>query len=166
MPRPRTATLVTILRGKSQHHHGGAGGGAGASDQASHRRRGAFGAEYATLLNGLRDRAGSARIVALNVPNLAGLPSLAGASVAQRQAAQRAAVGMTKTVVNTLVSQNVTVVDLMCDSRTYLPSNYSPDGFHPNDAGYAYIASEVVRAVTLAGYAGPQSSCSFMSIAP
>ena len=42
-------------------------------------------------------RAGSPRIVALNVPNAAGLPYLARASLAQRQAAQRIAVGMTRT---------------------------------------------------------------------
>ena len=102
------------------------GGGAGASDQAGYidAQVKAFGADYTTLLNGIRGRAGSARIVALNVPNLAGFPFLAQASLAQRQAAQRAAVGMTKTVVNALVSQNVTVVDVMCDSRMYLPSNF------------------------------------------
>ena len=101
----------------------------------------AFGADYTTLLAGIRTRAGSPRIVVLNVPNPAGLPYLAGASLAQRQAAQRIAVAMTKTVVNPLLSSNIVVVDLMCDSRSYIPSNYSSDGLHPNDAGYAYIAS-------------------------
>ena len=51
---------------------------------------------------------------------------------------------MTTTVVNRFVSQSVSVVDLMCDRRTYLPSNYFSDGFHPNDSGYAYIASEEI----------------------
>ena len=73
---------------------------------------------------------------------------------------------MTKTVVNALVSQNVTVVDVMCDSRMYLPSNYSADGFHPNDAGYAFIAGEVVRAATSSAYPAPQSDCGFMSMVP
>ena len=88
------------------------------------------------------------------MPNVAGLPYLAGASLAQRQAAQRAAVGMTTTVVNPLVSQGVAVVDSMCDGRSYLPSNYSSDGLHPNDAGYAFIASEVVRAMTTSVVSG------------
>ena len=126
----------------------------------------AFGADYATLLNGIRARAPSARIVVLNVPNLAGLPFLAGAPLAQRQAAQRAAVGMTRTVVNPLVAQNVAVIDVMCDARMYLPSNYSSDGFHPNDAGYAFIAGEVVRAVTSGSYPAPQDNCSFMTLVP
>jgi lysophospholipase L1-like esterase len=85
--------------------------------------------------------------------------------VAQRQAAQRLAVGMTRTVVNPLTAQNVVIIDLMCDSRTYLASNYSSDGLHPNDSGYAFIASEVVRAVT-SSYPVPQSSCSAMTIVP
>ena len=29
----------------------------------------------------------------------------------------------------------------MCDARSYMASNYSPDGLHPNDAGYAFIAA-------------------------
>jgi lysophospholipase L1-like esterase len=73
---------------------------------------------------------------------------------------------MTKTVVNPLLSSNIVVVDLMCDSRSYIQSNYSSDGLHPNDAGYAYIASEVVKAITSASYPAPQSSCSAMTIVP
>ena len=116
----------------------------------------AFGADYATLLQGIRSRAAAARIVVLNVPNLAALPFLAGAPLAQRQAAQRAAVGMT-TVVNALTAQAVTVVDLMCNERSYQTSSYSSDGFHPNDAGYAFIAAEVVLAATNAAYPPPRA---------
>jgi lysophospholipase L1-like esterase len=165
----RDATVVTIFAGGNEVNTitAALGGGAGAGDQAGYidTQVRAFGADYATLVNGVRERATAARIVALNVPNLAGLPLLANASSPQRQAAERAAVGMTTTVVNRLVSQNITVVDLMCDPRTYLASNYSADGFHPNDAGYAYIAAEVVRAVTAASYPAPQSSCAAMTIA-
>ena len=171
MPLVRTnATLVTIFAGGNDINTitAALGGGAGASDPAGYidAQVKAFGADYTTLLNGIRSRAGSPRIVALNVPNLAGLPSLAQASLPQRQAAQRAAVGMTKTVVNPLVSQNVIVLDVMCDARMYLPSNFSSDGFHPNDAGYAFVAGEIVRAVTSTAYPTPQSSCNFMSIVP
>jgi lysophospholipase L1-like esterase len=171
LPLVRTnATLVTIFAGGNEINTitAALGGGAGASDQAGYidTQVKAFGTDYATLLTGVRSRAGSARIIALNVPNLAGLPFLAQASLPQRQAAQRAAVGMTKTVVNALVSQNVTVVDVMCDSRMYLPANVSADGFHPNDAGYEFIAGEIVRAVTSSAYPAPQSNCSFMSMVP
>jgi len=165
---PRSTTVVTVFAGGNEVNTitAALGGGAGGSDPNGYidNQIRAFGADYTTLLNGIRDRAGSTRIVVLNVPNMAGLPYLATASAAQRQAAQRAAVGMTRTVVNTLVSSSVTVVDLMCDSRTYQRSNYSADGLHPNDAGYAFMAAEVVRAVTSASYPSPQSSCASMSI--
>jgi hypothetical protein len=60
----------------------------------------------------------------------------------------------------------VRVVDLMCDSRSYVASNYSADGLHPNDAGHAFIASEVVKAITGTTYPAPSSSCSGMTLVP
>jgi hypothetical protein len=104
-------------------------------------------------------------MVLLNVPNLAGLPYVSGAPLQQKQAAQRASVGMTATI-NRLASPSVAVLDLMCDARTYQSSSYSADGFHPNDAGYAYLAAEVVRAATSVTYPAPQSRCAAMSIVP
>ena len=164
------ATVITIFAGVNEVTTitAALGGGAGGGDPNAFidAQVNAFGADYATLLAGIRARAGSARIVILNVPNAAGLPFLAGVSLAQRQAAQRAAVGMSKTVVNPLVSSSVSVVDLMCDARSYVASNYSPDGLHPNDAGYAFIASEVVRAITTSSYPAPQNSCTGMTIVP
>jgi lysophospholipase L1-like esterase len=164
------ATLVTIFAGINEVNvvTAALGGGAGGSDPNGYMdaQVRAFGADYTTLLAGIRTRAGSPRIVVLNVPNPAGLPYLAGTSLAQRQAGQRIAVAMTRTVVNPLLSSNIVVVDLMCDSRSYIPSNYSSDGLHPNDAGYAYIASEVVKAITSASYPAPQNSCSAMTIVP
>jgi lysophospholipase L1-like esterase len=166
-----TATVVTIFAGINEINvvTAALGAGAGGSDPNGYidTQVRAFGTDYATLLSGIKARvaAGAPRIVALNVPNPAGLPYLAGVSLAQRQAAQRAAVGMSKTVVNALTAQNVVVVDLLCDTRSYLASNYSSDGLHPNDAGYAFIAAEVVRAVTSV-YPAPQSSCPAMTIVP
>ena len=126
----------------------------------------AFGADYNTLIAGVRARAGQPRFVILNVPNLAGMPFLAGAPLAQRQAAQRASVAMTRMVVNSLASDSVAVVDLMCDSRTYQPSIYSGDGFHPNDSGYAFMASEIVKAITQTSYPRPQVICAAMTLVP
>ena len=171
MPFVQTsATVVTVFAGVNEVNTVTAalGAGAGGSDPNAYMdaQVRAFGTDYTTLATGIKGRAGSARIIALNVPNAAGLPYLAGASLAQRQAAQRIAVGMTRTVVNALTAQNVTVVDLMCDTRSYIASNYSGDGLHPNDAGYAFIAAEVVRAITSSSYPSPQSSCSGMTIVP
>jgi lysophospholipase L1-like esterase len=167
---PRNTTVVTIFAGGNEVNTitAALGAGMGGNDPNGYidNQVKAFGADYTTLLNGIRDRAGSPRIVILNTPNMGGLPYLSGASAAQRQAAQRASVGMTRTVVNPLASPNTVVVDLMCDSRTYQRSNYSSDGLHPNDAGYAYMAAEVVRAVTSNAYPAAQSNCSAMSLVP
>lgn len=124
----------------------------------------AFRDDYLTLLNAMRSRAPSGRIIVLNLPNLGVMPFLATSSLAARQAAQRIAVGMTTTAINTLVSQNIVVIDLMCDARLYQASAFSSDGFHPSDAGYAIIAGEVVKAITTTSYPQPQSSCSFMTL--
>lgn len=162
------ATLVTIFAGINEVNviTAALGGGAGGVDPNLYmdNQVKAFGADYSTLVAGIKARAGSARIVVLNVPNAAGLPYLAATSLAQRQAAQRIAVNMTKTIVDPLTAQGVIVVDLMCDARSYLASNYSSDGLHPNDPGHAFIAGEIVRAVTSASFPAPQSSCSQMTI--
>jgi lysophospholipase L1-like esterase len=164
------STVVTIFAGVNEINTitAALGGGEGGVDPNGFidTQVKAFGNDYATLVAGIRARAASTRLVILNVPNSAGLPFLAGASLAQRQAAQRAAVGMTKSSVNVLASSTVRVIDLMCDARSYAASNYSGDGLHPNDAGYAFIASEVVKAITGSSYPAPQSSCTGMTIVP
>jgi lysophospholipase L1-like esterase len=167
-----TATVVTIFAGINEVNviTAALGAGAGGTDPNGYidTQVRAFGTDYTTLLTGIKARvaSGTPRIIVLNVPNAAGLPYLAGAGLAQRQAAQRIAVGMTRTVVNALTAQNVVVVDLICDARSYMRSNYSSDGLHPNDAGYDFIASEVVRAITSNTYPAPQASCSGMTIVP
>ena len=71
---------------------------------------------------------------------------------------------MTTTAINPMTSRGVRVIDLMCLAQLYAPSSLSSDGFHPNDAGYALIAAEVVRAVTAASFPAPQTSCSLMTM--
>jgi lysophospholipase L1-like esterase len=162
------STVITIFAGANDVNTitAALGGGAGGTDPNGYidRQIGAFGTDMTTLLNGIRTHAGGARVIVLNIPNLGALPYLARVSLAQRQAAQRAAVGMTTTVVNPLAAQNTVVIDLMCDSRSYQTSNYSADGLHPNDAGHAFIAAEVVGAMTSASYPGPRSSCASMTL--
>ena len=82
------------------------GGGAGGSDPNGYidDQVKAFGADYTTLLTGIRDARRSPRIVILNVPNVGRAAVSRRRLAAQRQAAQRASVGMTRTVVNPLVS--------------------------------------------------------------
>ncbi len=166
---PATTTLVTIFAGGNDVNTVTAalGQGAGGADQIGYisSQVKAFGDDYAAMLKIIRDRAPSARIVVLNLPNMAGMPFLANVSPQQRQAAQRLSVGMTTTVINPLTSQGVLVVDLMCDARAYQASTYSADGFHPSDVGYAWMAAEVVAAATTS-YKSPPSSCSQMIVVP
>lgn len=160
-------TLVSIFAGANDVDTivAALGGGAGSADQAAYinRQIDAFGQEFATLLNLLRDRAPSARIVTFNLPNMAGMPRSAGAPLQQRRAQQMLSVGITTRVINTHASSGVVVVDLMCDPRSYQTSTYSSDGFHPGDTGYTWMAAEVIAAATTA-YRAPPASCSQMTL--
>ena len=66
---------------------------------------------------------------------------------------------------NVQASRGVLVVDLMCDPRSYIPSNFSSDGFHPNDAGYAFMAEVVLNAVNSGSLPPPRSDCPQMHLA-
>jgi len=162
------STVVTIFAGVNDVITvvSALGGGAGGSNTPAYidAQVKAFGDDYATLVGGVRSRAPQAHIIALNVPNVAAIPYFTTGPISQRQAQQRLSVGFTAAV-NAFVSQGVTVIDLMCDGRSYIPGNYSAD-FHPNDAGYAFIAAEVVRAVTLSAYGTPGASCPQMTVVP
>ena len=163
-------TLVTIFAGPNDATviTSALGGGAGAANQAAYidDQVRAFGEDYRTLVSSIKSTAKAARIIILNVPNLAAMPFLAGTSLPERQAAQRIAVGMTTGAINGLRSMGAIVIDLMCDPRLYQPSIYSSDGFHPNDSGYAILAGEVVRATTSSSYPAPAASCSQMTVVP
>ena len=162
----RSANVVTVFTGANDVNTitAALGNGAGGSDPSGYidQKVSAFSGDMNTLISGIRARATSARIIVINLPNLAGLPYLAAASLSQKQAAQRASVRMTTISINTL--QGVSVIDLMCDSRFYQGSMYSSDGFHPNDTGYAVLGAEVVNAVTSSSYPAPRSSCPQMTL--
>ena len=167
---PRDATLVTIFAGGNDANAIGAAveGGAGGSDpgaflDAQIRQ---FGASYDALVGGIRERAPAARIVAANLPNLAGAPYASGYSLARRQVLQRVSVGFSTEVVNRLVNRQVIVVDLLCDGRAYDPANYSSDGFHPDDSGYAFMADLFVDAILRGTPVTPPARCPQMSVVP
>jgi lysophospholipase L1-like esterase len=163
------ATFITIFAGANDVNTitAALGGGAGAADQPGfiNSQIQAFGADFDALLRIVREKAPAARLAVVNLPNMGAMPFLAGASLPQRRAAQMLSVGITRTVVNPLSGSGVAVIDLMCDARSYQPASYSSDGFHPNDAGYAWIAAEVVSAATTS-YRPPPSNCSQMSLVP
>lgn len=167
---PRNSTLVTIFAGGNDTNTIGAAveAGQGGSDPRAFidAQVQGFGRSFDALLQTVRDRAPAARIVVANLPNMAGLPYASGYSLVRRQGLQRIAVGISSTVVNRLTTQNVVVVDLMCDARVYDASFYSSDGFHPNDRGYAYIADRFLAAIQAAAPPVPSSGCAQTTVVP
>jgi len=169
MPFVRSgATLVTIFAGGNDTNaiatavdRGAGGSSVNAFIDAQVQ---SFAADYVSLVEGIRQRAGSPQIVVLNLPNFAGLPFTAGRSTTQRRWMQRISVGLSRAA-NALTAHDVRVVDIHCDARAYQRSNYSSDGFHPSDAGYAFMANEVLDAVA-APPPPPEADCSFSRIIP
>jgi len=167
---PRNSTVVTIFAGGNDIHTVAEAidRGAGAADPLAYadQQIRAFGTDFATLLKGIRDRAPQARIVVANLPNFAGIPMHAGRSVEEKQLLQKISVGFSTQAINPLAGQGVAVVDLLCDGRFTSSSYFSSDGFHPNDAGYATMAAEMMRAITSSSHPAPQGSCGAMTIVP
>jgi lysophospholipase L1-like esterase len=122
-----------------------------------------WGTDYEDLIRRVRQRSANTRIVALNLPNLAAAPYVAGNTLDEKRLMQRVAVGLSDRI-NALRSLNVIVVDLMCDPRMLQPANYSSDGFHPNDAGYAVIAELTYPAVSNGTASTPSTSCPQRSV--
>ena len=124
-----------------------------------------WGTDYQDLVRRLRGRAPNARVVALNLPNLGAAPYVSRNTIQERSVLQRIAVGLSDRV-NALTSQNVLVVDLMCDARVYDGAAFSSDGFHPNDRGYAIMAELTFPALANGTAATPSSSCPQRSLLP
>ena len=168
---PRDSTLVTIFAGGNDVNviTAALGGGAGAANQTAFIDQQVQ--NFRPRLHGAgrrhprSDRRVGRESSRSTCRTLRGCRIVASAPrSAQRQAAQRAAVGMTTTAINAMTSRGVRVVDLMCLAQLYAPASLSSDGFHPSDAGYALIAAEVVRAVTSESFPAPQASCPQMSM--
>lgn len=119
-----------------------------------------FGRDFATFATGIGERAPSSKTIVINMPNLARLPYAANYTQDERYWLKELSVGFTAGM-NATRSARVVVVDLMCYAPIYHASNYSSDGFHPNDAGYKLLADLVSAAITTAPPA-PPTSCSFM----
>ena len=122
-----------------------------------------WGLDLDDLITRIRARSANTRIVALNLPNLAASPYLAANPVDEKRVMQRVAVGITDKV-NSLTAKGVLVVDLMCEPRLLVATNYASDGFHPNDNGYSIIADLAFPAVLNGTAPSPNGSCSQRSI--
>jgi lysophospholipase L1-like esterase len=169
MPFVRSgATLVTVFAGGNDTNavatavdRGAGGSNVNAFIDAQVQT---FSADYASLVAGVRQRAGSPRIILINLPNFAGLPFTAARSTTQRRWMQRISVGFSRAA-NALRASDVRVVDTLCDPRAYQRANYSSDGFHPSDSGYAFMADKVVDAME-SDPGPPPADCSFMRLVP
>jgi lysophospholipase L1-like esterase len=166
---PRDATLVTVFAGGNDTRTVAAAidrGEVPAADANAFidAEIETFRTDYRSLLSVVRGRAPGARIVVLNLPNMAGLPYMAGRTATARRWTERLSVGFATRGANELAAEGVSVVDLLCDARSYQASNYSSDGFHPNDAGYAFIAAEVLKAAQAASWPVPATSCGQMKM--
>lgn len=167
---PGDTTLLTIFAGGNDTNTIATAidrGAAGTADANAYidQQITKFAADYAALIRTVRSRSASARIIVLNVPNFAGLPFAQARPLRDRQWLQRLSVGFSVQGANALAGQNVTVVDMLCNPRTYQPGTYSSDGFHPNDAGYRYMADEVLNVIN-GGGSSPAASCAQMSLVP
>jgi lysophospholipase L1-like esterase len=117
-----------------------------------------WGLDFEELIRRLRSRAPNARIVAINLPNLGAAPYVANLTTFERSLVQAIAVGLTDRI-NASRSQNVLVVDLMCEPRVYEPGSFSSDGFHPSDRGYQIMAELAYPAVANGTSPTPSSAC-------
>jgi lysophospholipase L1-like esterase len=165
---PTNTTHVTIFAGGNDANNIALGAQArGGSDPTAYvnAQIRQWGADLEDLVGRIRSRAPNARIVALNLPNLAASPYFAGRPLSEKSLMQRVAVGLSDRV-NALTSRNVLVVDLMCDARLYLASNYAADGFHPNDSGYAIFAELTLPALRDGTNRAPSTTCSQRTVFP
>jgi len=168
-PYVRTdSTLVTIFAGGNDANTLGsalkAGLGGSNTTAWATQQINAFAADMAALVSAVKARAPKARIVILNLPNLAAMPYSTGNTAAEKQILQQIAVGLNAGI-NATASQGAIIVDMMCDSRLYSASIFSSDGFHPNDSGYSLFA-DLIYAVTptTSLTTSPKSSCNFMTL--
>jgi lysophospholipase L1-like esterase len=166
---PNTATHISIFTGGNDANviAQNVRAGRGAADLRGyiddHVRQ--FGTDLSDFVTRLRTRAPGARIVALNLPNLAAAPYVTASSSFDKSVLQRIAVGLSDRI-NALSAQNVIVVDLLCESRLYNAANFSSDGFHPNDQGYALMAELLYPALRNGTSASPSSTCPQRTLVP
>ena len=166
---PADSTVITIFAGGNdtnviaQNIRAGRGGSDVRGFIDTQVRQ--WGSDFDELIRRLRNRAPSARLVAINLPNLGAAPYVASFTAQERSIVQAIAVGLTDRI-NAAASQNVLVVDLMCDGRVYDSASYSSDGFHPSDRGYSVIAELAYPAVANGTASTPSSTCAQRRLLP
>jgi lysophospholipase L1-like esterase len=166
---PRTSTLVTIFGGANDINvvasaiQAGQGGGnpVGWGEQFAV----GYARDLGLIVDGIRQRAPDARIFLYNPPNGAAIPSTANRTPAEKRILEAISIRFAREA-NTLSTRGVTILDLMCDPRSYIASNYSDDGFHPSDGGYAFMAELALNAINGSSAPAPRADCPQMHQAP
>lgn len=166
---PTSASVITIFAGGNDTNvfaQAIRAGRAGADVRGfidTHVRQ--WGTDFEELVRRLRARAPSARLVAINLPNLGAAPYLSANTVQERSIVQAIAVGLSDRI-NATAAQNVSIVDLLCDARVYDPASFSSDGFHPSDRGYGVMAELTYPALANGATTAPSPSCAQRRLLP
>jgi lysophospholipase L1-like esterase len=163
----KDATVITMFAGGNDANTIAAAmqAGLGGSDPSSYEvtLTQNWGRDMKKLFDTAKQRAPQARVVALNLPNLAALPYAAGLSLGDKRTLQDISVRLSAQV-NALTSSGALIIDLMCDGGFYNTALYSSDGFHPNDAGYQRLADIVYPVASTGAASAPKGTCSSMSM--
>ena len=166
---PTTATHISIFAGGNDAGVIGENirAGRGLSDLRAYvdERVAEFGRDFGELITRVRARAPSARIAVMNLPNLAAAPYVSHLIPLDKSILQRIAVGITDRI-NANAGPNVVIVDLMCEPRVYSAANFSADGYHPNDAGYALMAELLYPALRSGTATAPSANCPQRTLLP
>jgi lysophospholipase L1-like esterase len=141
---------------------------------------GAFAVDFGTLLQTVHFKAPLAHIVVADLPNLGLIPLgvCLGSSPSSpppfcgssdppgNSPLAQAALGQLSEALDVNIYQAieaqtlVPMVDLLCDNRSYDPTNFSPDGFHPDDAGYLILAQKYIALFQTTTPPPPSFTCS------
>ncbi len=104
----------------------------------------AYARNLRAIIAGIKARAPRARIVVLTVPNPA-YRYESGASAAVRAGITATDDAMRRDLI---AVPGAVVVDLQCDAQLYTTADYpNPYDLHPNDAGHAEIAKDILAAL-------------------
>lgn len=96
---------------------------------------------YTTILHRLRTETG-AFIVTANIPDISRTPVANGYPSFLKTLAKNDTLALNAVIAEVAAAENVPVVDLYSNPESYNPANFSSDGFHPNNAGYALMAQQ------------------------
>ena len=96
---------------------------------------------FTTILHRLRTETG-AFIVTANNPDISRTPVADGYPSFLKTLAKNDTLALNAIIAEVAAAENVPVVDLYSNPESYNPANFSSDGFHPNNAGYALMAQQ------------------------